>query len=489
MSFYRIYRPQILDELDNLTAREILTSLLKKTKSDLPHAYLFSGPKGIGKTTAARLIAKIFNCTEKVAEKRPCGACDQCTSIAKGTNLDVLEIDAASNRGIDEVRQLRDRIGFTPSQAGFTVYIIDEVHMLTNEAFNALLKTLEEPPPHAVFILATTELEKVPVTVRSRCMVVTFSKATAAEVMHALKRIVKNEKIEIEETAIAQIIEYADGSFRDAVKYLEQLNLVGGKITSELVQDTLRLSSSQNVDEFINFLQTKNQTAALAILEKMSASGADFKQFTIDCLTYLEKELVAAVKAPNDSQIDLVMIKDLLRRLIRAYSEIKISPIVSIPLELVIVEIGENSLTTPVKSVKPVAVMENSVPKVEVKAEVKAEPKVEIKPPQVKAEPVISSPIKNEVETPVTLGLISIERLTECWRDVIEEFKLHNHSLSGILRSARPKSVKNGVVLIEAFYKFHQDKLGEMKNREQMEQILKKLFGEKVKVEIVLGKR
>jgi DNA polymerase-3 subunit gamma/tau len=183
MSFYRIYRPQIIEEIDNIVVREAILRLLGKPKKDLPHAYMFTGPRGGGKTTAARIIAKLFNCTHPSADSGPCGKCDQCVSIAEGRNLDVLEIDAASNRGIDEIRALRDGINLVPASADHKIYIIDEVHMLTTEAFNALLKTLEEPPAHAVFVLATTNPEKVPVTIKSRCVNISFAKASVEELI------------------------------------------------------------------------------------------------------------------------------------------------------------------------------------------------------------------------------------------------------------------------------------------------------------------
>src|SRR3989344_3395814 len=188
MSFYRIYRPQVFEEIDNIRVREKMLSLLSKPVSELPHAFLFSGSKGTGKTTAARLIAKLFNCEKLSKTKGPCGECTSCVSIAEGHNIDVLEIDAASNRGIDDVRALRDAIALTPMSGKIKVYVIDEVHMLTTEAFNALLKTLEEPPAHAVFILATTDPQKVPATIQSRCVPISFAKATTEELEAALKR-------------------------------------------------------------------------------------------------------------------------------------------------------------------------------------------------------------------------------------------------------------------------------------------------------------
>ena len=220
MVLYRKYRPQLLSELDLLETREKLAKTLKS--SYRPHAYLFSGPKGTGKTSAARIVAKALNCVNPPAGGEPCNKCESCISITEGRHMDVIEIDAASNRGIDEMRDLREKIRLAPSTAKNKVYIIDEVHMLTTDAFNALLKTLEEPPEHAVFILATTEPDKLPDTILSRSTKFSFSKATNSEISHAIGRVVAGEKIKIEEDAINLIADYADGSFRDGTKILEQ---------------------------------------------------------------------------------------------------------------------------------------------------------------------------------------------------------------------------------------------------------------------------
>ena len=192
MAFYRTYRPQVIGEIDNKDVQKALLSLLSKDRKSLPHAFFFSGPKGSGKTTAARLIAKLFLC-EKLGRLGPCGSCPACASVTKGSAIDLIEIDAASNRGIDEIRSLRDGIGLSPSIGEFKVYIIDEVHMLTNEAFNALLKTLEEPPLHAVFVLATTDPQKVPSTILSRCMHIKFDRAGKKELVTVLQRIAKKK--------------------------------------------------------------------------------------------------------------------------------------------------------------------------------------------------------------------------------------------------------------------------------------------------------
>ena len=176
MSFYNKYRPKTFDELDSAKVKALVGSFLTKKKEELPHAFLLTGPKGIGKTTTARLIAKFFNCLSPRKNGEPCGVCDLCVHIAQGNALDVYEMDAASNTGVDNIRDLKDKISLAPSQARWKVYIIDEVHMLSTGAFNALLKTLEEPPMHTVFILATTDLQKVPETIQSRCLMIQFQK-------------------------------------------------------------------------------------------------------------------------------------------------------------------------------------------------------------------------------------------------------------------------------------------------------------------------
>src|SRR6266480_4765989 len=209
MVFYRKYRPQCIDDLDSSTVRETLHAVLQK---NIPHAFLFTGPKGLGKTSTARIIAKVVNCEKrKKGLIEPCNECDQCVAITSGTNVDILEIDAASNRGIDEIRELKEKIRLAPVSAQKKVYIIDEVHMLTTEAFNALLKTLEEPPEHAMFILCTTEQAKVPETIVSRCFHIAFKKATDEELVRSFKRIVSGEKLKADDEALMAIARMADG--------------------------------------------------------------------------------------------------------------------------------------------------------------------------------------------------------------------------------------------------------------------------------------
>lgn len=237
ISLYRRYRPQTFSDMVGQSAAVgVLLESLRE--GSLGHAYLFSGPRGCGKTSAARLVAKSLDCLNRSADCEPCGECENCRAIAAGEHLDVIEIDGASNRGIGEIRDLKSHVSLKALSASYKVYIIDEVHMLTDAAFNALLKTLEEPPANVVFLLATTEPHKVPVTIRSRCQHIPFHRITIADTVSRLQHVCSRENIEADEEAVWEIARQADGALRDALSLTEQAVALGrGKLSLESVRE------------------------------------------------------------------------------------------------------------------------------------------------------------------------------------------------------------------------------------------------------------
>lgn len=338
--YYLKYRPQTIDEIDTSVIRDNLKKILSKPEPS--HAWLLTGPKGTGKTSTARIIAKAINCEKNRFAKKgetiePCNICKNCTAITSGFAVDVIEMDAASNRKIDDIRQLIDNIKFSPAHMRFKVYIIDEVHMLTTEAFNALLKTLEEPPLHAILILATTELDKLPKTVVSRCMRLAFSKASIGDVHRQLERIVKGEKLNLDDNILTFIARNCDSSFRDAAKLLEDV------ITYEISTiDSLRkhigLSSDNSL--LMEILETGKIEAALAFVEDFDQKGGSFKALIEALLDKLHQALLArhGIAGAEASKLTVKQISQLIKLLTESYNLLKISPIEALPLEIALVD-------------------------------------------------------------------------------------------------------------------------------------------------------
>ncbi|MFH1840593.1 MAG: DNA polymerase III subunit gamma/tau [Candidatus Shapirobacteria bacterium] len=429
-TFYRKYRPQTFAELDLADIRSSLTQVFASGR--FPQALLFSGPKGTGKTSAARLVAKAVNCLD-LREGEPCNRCANCRAISAGTDLDLLEIDAASNRGIDDIRELREKINLSPVKNRYKVYIIDEVHMLTNEAFNALLKTLEEPPPHAVFVLCTTDPQKLPETVISRCLRFNFSKASQSEIIRSLTKVIKTEKLRVEEGVLAAIAAGCDGSFRDAQKFLEQLSLQCPQITLVSAQKFLGQSEGTNPARLIELLKLKKTQKALQEVARLVDIGADLNDYLLRLLNFLRQDLIKNL--------------DLIKFFLPLAAQIKISPIASLPFEIAVVDYCQ-AVSRP--SVFPLAPPLNS-----------------LKPP-----------IFSSSELPAGF-----------WNNLLAAVHPQNHSVEGLLRSARPLELADGCLTLEVFYKFHQEQLTTAKCRDIVEKAAAQLLGHSIKVKCLLGKR
>lgn len=372
MVFYRKYRPQKIEDLDNQRVRETLVAILSKS---VPHAFLFTGSRGLGKTSAARIVAKVLNCERRnlpagrqgKKDIEPCNKCYQCTSITLGNNLDIIEIDGASNRGIDEVRDLREKIKLSTAKATKKVYIIDEVHMLTQEAFNALLKTLEEPPSHVVFVLCTTEPQKLPATIVSRCFQINFSKATREELLRSLKRIVLGEKLNIEKDALVAVANLSDGSFRDGAKILEEIVLRSRiplrgtksgrkKVTRDVVEKSYRiLNVEQKIYHILVSIKDKDTKKGLEITARLVEDGVDMKYFLEQMVSVLHSMMLSKVgvesQVNHEVDLELTDIRKLLKLFSRANLQLKYSVLPQLPLELAIIEytIDDNEERTELK--------------------------------------------------------------------------------------------------------------------------------------------
>ncbi|MEK7186261.1 MAG: DNA polymerase III subunit gamma/tau [Patescibacteria group bacterium] len=508
MVFYRKYRPQKIDELDSKEVRDKLSSVLSK---DDVHALLFTGPKGLGKTSTARIIAKVLNCEErqltinnsqltkkeknsklskvnsKVLDLEPCNKCDQCISITNGSNIDVLEIDGASNRGIDEIRDLREKIKLSPASARKKVYIIDEVHMLTTEAFNALLKTLEEPPSHVVFILCTTEPHKVPATISSRCFQIFFKRATDEELVRSFSRIIESEKIKADKEALLDIAKFSDGSFRDGVKVLEELAVAsnGKEITRDFVAKIYQTTGiNKNTDELIDCFIKKDAKKGIGLIKELTESGIDFKYFSDNLLSrfheiLLEKVGVRKGDSKIAEKIDLGELKDLIELLSLSSGKIKYSVLPQLPIELALVEwavknSGDDSSVLPY--------VENDA-RYEVFSNVRGP--VRSFPPISARSDFSSKSELRAVGSPSSSATPS-DKSVDLFTQLIDKVKSKNQSIAGCLRGCSVQEMKNGELIIETKFKFHKEKLEENDAKKLIEDALVEITGKDTVISFVL---
>jgi len=302
-ALYRTWRPHLWEEV---VGQDHIVQTLKNAiaQERVGHAYLFAGPRGTGKTTSARLLAKAVNCLDPNLTNRPCDKCANCVAVNESRFMDLIEIDAASNTSVEDIRDLRDKVGFAPSQGRFKVYIIDEVHMLSTSAFNALLKTLEEPPSHVIFILATTEIHKIPATVLSRCQRHEFRRIPVQTIIAKLKTLTTQEKIQIDDEALSLVARQATGSLRDAISLVDQLSSVTKKITLSTAQDVLGTATSQAVIELVDAILKDEQASGMEIIHRALDSGSDPRQFARQIVDYLRNLLV--MKLEGGKVLELV---------------------------------------------------------------------------------------------------------------------------------------------------------------------------------------
>ena len=484
MAFYQKFRPQNFADL--VGQDHISTTLAGAILSGrISHAYLFTGPRGLGKTSVARILAKAINC-QKRSEKEyePCDKCQNCKEIGEGNSLDVIEIDAASNRGIDEIRDLREKIKFGPSNSKFKVYIIDEVHMLTDPAFNALLKTIEEPPKHAIFILATTELHKVPLTIISRCQKFDFHRASAETVAQKLKKIVKKENLKISPDAVMMIAGLAEGSFRDGESLLDQVAGIAGEeeISTEKVEQILGLSPRENIYKLIEFLTNGDREAILGHIEGDYAQGRDMKQLNYELTEMIRKILLVktigykgdAHQKDLSSKLEVEQIVYLLEKLVEASHEQKITVLPQLPIEMAVINFMSKfkSDMAVKKVIKPEKVVEKPEPKREERIEVKDE----------------ADKNQDEIVTEKQKEVKSVEINEEVWKNFLGDLKILNPSLYAILSEAKLLYATDSELRVGVKFKFYVDRIGEKHFKKDFDELTEKFFGKKMRVSAEVSK-
>lgn len=483
MVFYRKYRPQNLTDLvGQETVKKAIQSAYLNGK--LAHAYLFCGPRGTGKTSTARILAKLVNCG-KSKDGNPCNVCPICESITDGSNLDLVEIDAASNRGIDDIRSLRETIKLAPTSSPKKVYIIDEVHMLSNEAFNALLKTLEEPPAHALFILATTEVHKIPATILSRVQRLDFKLATPEDLVVALQKIVSGEKIDIDPAALTAIAKKAGGSFRDGTKLLDQLASLNKKIDVETVELTFGSSNFSAVVGLLDCIARKTTGEALECLLEQLNKGISVRELNLQLLDVMRQlilisqglgeRLVKPEMEPADYQsltdlgkkFELVKLISLTDAFQKSFEQLRYVTIPSLPLEIALVE-GCMAAQAPVVQQAPTVV-------------------VNTRPILITNNP---EPAPAPVAEPVSADTSAdLQKLHDRWNYILETVRQSNYSLEALLRSSKIYECAEHSVVFEVPYAFHQRIIESPKSRGMLETLLSDILGRTIRVSTVLGER
>ncbi len=530
MALYHKHRPQTFDTIIH---QEHITTTLKNeiTGDKVAHAYLFSGPHGVGKTTTARILAKSLNCkNRKAGDSNPCDQCDSCKDISNSRSIDVIEIDAASQTGVDNVREnIIENAQFKPTLGKYKIFIVDEVHMLSTAAFNALLKTLEEPPQHVVFILATTDAQKLPATVVSRCQRFTFSRIPDETTKKHLLSIAKEEGVTIDDDVLNAVVRKARGGARDAVSLLDQLIGIGEKhITTTSASFIMPTTTNETQITFLSHLIEKNTTAALEDIHALSEQGTHphfFMEEIVQVLrlllitsvdeklakkeSYLPDSDLAALVAltKNISRGDIVRLTD--RAIARMY-EVKSSPLPYLPLELLVVEWSarnETSSTESISNQKPsvsVAVSNFKTPNSQSSNISPSSNSINHQPRSVEALHEGESPIttskpldtKTIVETKIEETQADssptapapenadMAQVKKAWNALISEIEKTTPSLIFILKNAVLISATGGILKLNVAYSFHQDKIIQVATRKRIEDHLATLLGYRLSLEV-----
>ncbi|MDD4610423.1 MAG: DNA polymerase III subunit gamma/tau [Patescibacteria group bacterium] len=485
-TLYRKYRPQTFKEV--VGQNHIKVTLQNEIKTGkIAHAYLFCGPRAVGKTTLARVLAKSINClNRKDGDFEPCNTCTACTEITAGSSLDMIEIDAASNTGVDNVRDnIIASARVTPAKNKFKVFIIDEVHMLSISAFNALLKIMEEPPKNVVFILCTTEVHKVPSTIISRCQRFDFKRISMGDVTKKLSFIVKEDGINIDKNILESIARQSDGYMRDAESLLGQLISIGGKeITQEEADLVIPRSDINEILNLIEILIKKDPAGGIKLVNNLIDEGVELKNFLNNLVEILRKILISKISPALSGKLSLelgesmeIKINDLSRNLeisnivvyINKFNEaknkLKDNFIAQLPLELAIIELclGRNVASNPPVSTARFTPMAN----------------------RATNNLSNSKPIQPVANNNISVN-ISENEIREKWSEVLVKIKKYNHSLSFILRACEPRGLNGNQLCLAFKYKFHKERVTNQQIKAMVENVLREVYGNSLVISAIV---
>ena len=519
-TLYRKYRPEHWNDVAGQT--HIVTTLTNALAGNLlAHAYLFTGPRGTGKTTVARLLAKSINCTNRRDAKEPCDTCANCQAFAEGRAFDIIEIDGASNNSVENIRELRETVKLPPTIGTRKIYIIDEVHMLSGGAWNALLKTLEEPPTHVVFILATTELRKIPATISSRCQRFDFSRFSTTTIVDKLSRIAQSEGVTIDADALEMIALSAEGGMRDAESLLAQTIALEDKhITGSEAAAILGITERKTVFDFVAALGARDLDTAIITLESLAQKGVDFRSFagtlthflreilfrklgdtartSLSALSSSEEQAVITDLATQFSFAELARLMELIHH---ARTEIRHASLQQIPLEIATLTFlfpedpatatqpKEQSPTPPTPASIAPTTPKNTSP------ESASPPKQTAKTPVAthSKTPMHSTPTPKETSLPeqhpetAASSPITLDLLKEKWHAFLGEIKRRNASLSLSLSGSTPKLSENGAIGVTVRHAFHKERLEKPESRLTIEEALATIFGTPARLTVELA--
>ena len=496
-ALYRKYRPKEWAEV--LGQDHIVQTLKNAIAADrVAHAYLFAGSRGTGKTTLARLLAKAVNCTNPDPKKRPDNECEHCKAVNENRFLDLIEIDAASNTSVDDVRDLRDKINFSPSQGKYRIYIIDEVHMLSTQAFNALLKTLEEPPPHAIFVLATTEIHKIPATVLSRCQRHEFRRVPVAEIVTNLKMIVKAEKLQADDDALIQIARQSEGGMRDAQSLLDQLSSTGDKITLALAQTVLGTATSQTVLSLVSSIMDHDPAHGLETIHTSLDAGADPRSLARQIVEYLrglmliqmgnanQVEATADVRKQMQAHAKSFSTSDVLRMMKvfnNAATDLRGGWQPSLSLELALAEV----LDAPNESTPLPAAPPRSKPQPATASQTESKPQPSVLQKEHRDDVSgAEGAVEAGVPHPVEKSAVSAGDVIKAWKHISASLPKAQANLSALMNSVRMIDVQGKTLILGLASDVLVSKIDKPDQIEAIQKLIKDEFGADVNVRCVV---